>query len=154
MRADNITKVINKFLEPFELKSAAGTDFAYYYTDNIVEYTLVVSARMDRMFREFAETLGLIHKVDVFLLSLLHEVGHHETYDELDDADITYSADIKATLTTNDCDVETYFNLPDEYAATEWAVNYINTHTAEVASLWQELQPAILQFYIDNNIEV
>jgi hypothetical protein len=45
-----------------------------------------------------------------------------------------------------------YFNLPDEYAATMWAVNFANKNIDKLWTLRQKLQPAIMNFYMCNNI--
>ena len=44
------------------------------------------------------------------------------------------------------------FNLSVERAATEWALNYMATHSDEIAEFWSELQPAILRFYRKNGL--
>ena len=59
-------------------------------------------------------------------LSLLHELGHLETtwYDFGDyDRDAEYAKIL--TLPTNQINHE-YFKLPDEYAATEWAIEWLS----------------------------
>jgi hypothetical protein len=48
-----------------------------------------------------------------------------------------------------------YYVLPDELAATQWAVDYMRAHTAEMQALWEEeLKPAIIKFYELNKMEV
>lgn len=154
INTDRIDAILNEFLEPFELTVFAGTDFAYYHSSSTIEYAFVVSERMDNLFMKNAKRLGLKHNVDTFLLSLLHEVGHNETIDDLDDAIYNYCLDIKEMLDADcDEDVYTYLNLFDEKEATLWAIDYINNHTEEIEELWNKLQPAILEFYIKNGVE-
>lgn len=147
-----IDNILNEFLEPFDATAFAGTDFSYYYASSRIEYAFVTSERMDKLFMANAITLGLEVEVDTFLLAFMHELGHHETLDNIDDADYNYSADIKETLGTTDEDCLTYYNLPDELAATRWAINYINNHREEIAELWNRLKVAIANFYATNNI--
>lgn len=150
---DEITNILNKFLEPFEATAFAGTDFSYFYIDSSIEYTFVISERMDRLFMEYAKSIGLKTKIDIFLLSFLHELGHHETLDEIDDDDEEYSRLIKENLNSdNDDNCKIYFALPDEKMATEWAINYINNNMDAIKNLWDQLQPAIMKFYAVNNI--
>lgn len=147
-----IDDILNKFLEPFEATAFAGYDFAYFYKKSEIMYSFVTDARMDKLFMLNAKNLGLKCKIDTFLLAFLHELGHHETLDQIEDQEADYSRDVKKTLTSTDEDCIIYFNLPDERAATEWAINYIHNHAEELARLWQDLQPAILNFYQINNI--
>lgn len=148
-----IDNILNEFLEPFEATASISTDFEYLYAESHIHYALVISERMDQLFVANAMTLGLDQVCDSFILSFLHELGHHETLDEIEDADAAYSRNIKEHLTSSDEDCLIYFNLPDELAATQWAVDYINEHQEEVAALWNKLQPAILSFYDKYNIK-
>lgn len=149
---EEITNILNKYLEKFELTAKADTDFAYYPDDNLITYALVVSERMNEMFMKAVNSISKDIKADIFLLSLMHEIGHHETWDLLEDEEIEESEIIKECAAVDDSVNEAYYFAPDEYAATSWGVNYILEHQAEVASLWEELQPAILKFYEINNI--
>ena len=42
--------------------------------------------------------------------------------------------------------------LPDEFAATEWAANYMRKNTEKVAKFWNEVQSVIMNIYQINNI--
>ena len=155
---DAIKNVINDFLLPFELNCEIGTDFSYYYNDNLVEVSLVTIDRASKNFLDFVEKeFNFIH-ADIFLWSLLHEIGHHETLDDLDDDAYELSQEIKRNLQTdNNIKDEVrdyiYFNLYDEYIATEWAANYMEEHYQEVKEFWNKLQPLILNFYKKYEIE-
>ena len=45
-----------------------------------------------------------------------------------------------------------YFDLPDEYEATMWAINYMRNNVEKVAKFWNELQAAIMSFYKLNKV--
>ena len=84
-----------------------------------------------------------------------------EVYDDLEEDELAYSFDVKQKLYTIDNDYynqnvsaifKEYFSLPDEYAATAWAVNFANKNIDKLWSLWNKLQPAIMNFYTMNNI--
>ena len=149
---DNVTTILNEYLEKFDLKTEPDTDFAYYYADNLITYAFVISERMDEMFWRAAHTIDPELKVDTFLLSLFHEIGHNETIDGLTDEENYISDTMKKEINSENETAETYFYAPDEYAATAWAVNYINDNKEEVMELWKKLQPAILNFYASNDI--
>lgn len=139
---NQITNIINDFLAPFDCTAEPGTDFAYYNRKNKITFALTVVDTFSDSFVKFAESLYPIH-ADIFLWSLLHELGHHETEDDFEDEDEDYYYAALKTIKTD----EEYYNLPQEYAATAWAGEYMETHEVEVARLWNKLAPAIKNFY-------
>lgn len=144
-----IDKILNTFLEDndFECSAKADTDFAYYYKESLITYSLVVSERMDRLFLAHALRKGLKVDCGIFLLSFFHELGHNETIDEIEDDEYLESQTVKATLSDSDADAERYFNLVDESLATSWAISYINNNIEIVKALALDLQSAIADFY-------
>ena len=143
-----INKCLNKFLAEWGLTAVMGTDFAYLYKRNVVVWTPVVSVKNDTDFQNFFESLGCIVKCDVFLYSILHEIGHSQTFDDLSEADYAYSLDRKSQEISND----EYFRLPDELAATMWAVDFLNNNVDKVRVWWEELQPLFYDFYQKNGV--
>lgn len=153
LNTEKLDNVINDFVSQFGLSAEIGTDFAYYYNEDKITYALVVSDRMGKMFKEFAFSIGLKYNVDVFLLSLLHEVAHHTTIKDLDDVEYGKGLHLKETLTDSDEDVLKYFQIYDEIEATNWAIDYINNNAETLSVWWNEtLRPAIMEFYMENNI--
>jgi hypothetical protein len=154
---NEINDILNRFLEPFDCTADIGEDFCYWDAHNLINYALVVSTNSDIWFQEFAHALMPDLKCDTFLLSLMHELGHHETLDEIDDDTYDYCRRVKDEINaTNSQNTKEnnfkYFNLPDEIIATEWGLNYMMQHKEEMIILWNELQPAILNFYKVNDI--
>jgi len=160
-----INNILNEFLAQFELTAEIDSDFAYYDRCNLITYSLIVPSVMDKWFKEFAKIIDSRLSCDIFLLSLCHEIGHNMTVDEFDDSDWAVIDDDKELINTayNEAAQEgkedlqkvlafAYFDLPDERAATSWAVNYIMTHQQEIVDLWQKLQPAIMDFYRENEV--
>lgn len=153
-----INKILNKFLEPFDCIADIGPDFCYWSGSSRIDYTLVVSENQDKWFKEFAHSLMPELNCDIFLLSLMHELGHHETIDDIEDDEELWRAcwEVKKELNSKEErtkeDNFTYFNLPDEKMATEWGLHYMKTHPAEISELWNQLQPAILKCYQLNDI--
>lgn len=74
-----------------------------------------------------------------FIPEFLHEVGHTETNADFDDADWDeYHEFVKSFdgLDMDNWDNQVrYMSHPIELAATEWAINYINEHPAEIIEL-------------------
>lgn len=88
--------------------------------------------RTDEYFMNFVKKIRPECNVPVFLLSLLHEIGHIMTYDEdeMDNKDMIYgllkmqfdeSKQDDAALQKYD---EMYFNIPLERNATEWGIDF------------------------------
>jgi len=153
---DRITKILNEYCKQFDCVCEPSDDFYYFYDSSTVTFAFVTTEWIDKQFVKFYETLGLNVKCDTFLLSLFHEIGHHHTIEEVEEEDYIYSQDVKDWIDEQEASEELldmYFNLPDEKIATQWAVDYINTHIDEVYNLWLRLQPAILDFYKKNKIE-
>lgn len=87
----------------------------------------------------FVKSLGL-EKADVIPIevqALLHEIGHNQTFDILDDEDWEIYA-IAQMAWKDDSDSQLmYYNLAVEKEATLWAINYMNTHFDECMELAQ-----------------
>ena len=140
---EKITNILNKYLKPFDCEAVSGTDFAYYPNENVISYALAVIDNFEESFIKFAESLHPDVHADIFLWSLFHELGHHETEDEFDDEDEVQYLKL-STICKDDWE---YYNIPQEKAATDWAGWYMETHAADVGQLWNDLAPAIQDFY-------
>ena len=145
-----VNNCLNKFMREWGLTAEIGTDFAYLYEKRVVVWTPIVASQNDIDFQNFFESLGCNVKCDVFLYSILHEIGHSQTLDDVDDEDYAYSLDRKAQPISN----YEYFKLPDEIAATQWAVDFLNNNTEKVRLFWEEFVPKMMNFYKKNNIEI
>jgi hypothetical protein len=159
-----LENTINNFLERFELVGKLDADFSYEFNTHTVNYSVVVSDMGSKYFQEFVHAAWPeLKSIDTFLISLLHEVGHAETWDFLDEMDIAYADDVKASIEDELADGVTearkkalyfeYFSLPDEYAATEWAIEYLKKHTAQMDLAWTQMSNAIVEFFKTNNIQ-
>jgi len=93
--------------------------------------------RTDRYFENFVKELNPeCSKVNPFLLSLLHEIGHIETYTEEDedDKDKVYAIlkmqydeeELSDDKLEEYCNM--YFRIALEQNATEWGINYALSH--------------------------
>ena len=149
-----IDNIINEFLGQFDCTATIGTDFEYIYTESLIHYTFVVSGKSEIQFMNSINRCNPKVTCDIFLWSILHELGHHETIDDLTDDDAYISYWIKCMVNEKLMDENEYYDCPDEKAATEWAVSYANSHIEELSNLWIKLQAAIMNFYIVNEIEI
>lgn len=141
-----ITKILDNYLmeNEFELSTRCELDFAYYYAESVVAYSLVTTERTDRLFMEFAKANGLTYDCGIFLLSFFHEVGHDQTIDEVTPNMEKKCSQVKSKLhEDNEEDCLKYFDVYDEKLATLWAIDYLNSNREKIAELAEKLQKAI-----------
>lgn len=62
------------------------------------------------------------------LWSLLHELGHYNNDDTLDEDELDYDEYFRYLITANMIESENYYKLPKEFEATEWAISEIRKH--------------------------
>lgn len=148
-----VSEIINKFtMDNFKCTAKLDTDFMCDPEEEEIYYTFVVSERLDKMFMDALNTFKPEVEMDIFLWSILHEIGHIMTMDDLDELDYWFCQDVKNAISKGELEEEEYFILPDESLATEWAVNYANENKEKLELFWKELQPEILRFYADNGL--
>lgn len=132
----------------FDLTTRFEQDFGYYHNENVIAFGLLTTERNEVCFANFIDDIGGYNDLG-FLNSFFHELGHHETYDNISDRDYEYGRMVKAYLADkeelDDYDLYTYFNLPIERAATEWGVAYINDHTPEVLELGRKIRDIVVE---------
>jgi hypothetical protein len=150
---EEIEKILNDFLQPFDCTAFFGDGFYYYPNSHRIEFTLAVTGRDDVYFLEYINSIAPELTCDIFLASFFHELGHRLTYSTWEDDEIDYFMELKESCGTQTReDFFDYFNVPDEKFATEWGVSYMLNHANEVKKLWTELRHAILNFYDKNDI--
>jgi len=157
-----LNKAIGKELAPFGIKGAkVDTAYAYFCDDATVTFKLTENAIEDKWFIEFIKERFDYDVRFPFVMSLLHEVGHHKANDDVDgevyDFCIAEKERIEREMETADDDRSKvlewqYFNLPDEIMATAWAVAYAKAHPKKVKKMWKNMQEALLTFYEKNGI--
>lgn len=97
----------------------------------------------DEMVQQFLEK-EFGKRYNSFIIGLLHEIGHIETYEEEldDDRDMVYGL-LKVAYEEGESSVEEfndmYFRIPAEYNATYWGVQYYETHKKECEELIKKL---------------
>ena len=154
-----LERVVNKFLKQFGLKSAFAVEFYYLPERKKVAFSFLKPPN-DDWFMEFFNSLAPDIECDSFLASLMHEIGHHMTYNDFDDEDWEQDylnrnmLEAKGTAISNkDINFE-YFNLPTERAATEWAIEYIHANVEQLRVFWANMRRTIEWFYNINYVEV
>lgn len=161
MRIKGIKKLnahMNKFLSPFGLKCTFGGDFAYWTESDLIQYTIFLHQDSDIYFSDFIKKEFNFSVSDIFLVSLLHEVGHYYTIDDFEEDELLNDELIKDELSNDQQITEEernfkYFSLPVEYAATEWAINFLKDNPS-IYHQWGIMLEHFRHFYKKNNISL
>lgn len=128
-----LLKLLNKIAKEFDCSVVLGDSFNYYHFESKIEVAEITEpSKMDLAFLALARKNGLNEIVDAFTISFFHELGHCETIDEFDDD--CFDPEFKNALT-----LEQYFYLDEEFAATDWAIDFCNEHLDLVRAI-QKLQ--------------
>lgn len=158
-----LNKAITAEVATFGIKKAVcETEFAYYFSDNHIGYKAVVDIS-DEIFDAFVEERFEYHVEQDFPISLLHEIGHRETGDDIDGGLYEWCLAEKERINKRIAEAEDeetlkhfyfqYFNLPDEIMATQWAVNFAKRHPKKIKKMWKNIEKAFHAFYNANNLE-
>ena len=152
--------VINDFLNgwferhDFDIVARMDTDFSIDLGDNTLYYAPFYAEDTEKIYREeilkdFPEFSSCDISINI-LIALFHEVGHYETENEWTDKE--WEAFHKWRM-REDITEREYFRYPIEWRATEWACEYILSHTEEMYKLWQDLGILFSWYYEINNVE-
>jgi hypothetical protein len=112
---EEINEVVNEIVKYFDEEYSAylSDEFSADIVNDKVAYSLLVEPISNEEFRnDFVSRFVVADKYSDFLLSLLHEIGHLETVNDMID-----DIEKRGKITDN----EKYFNLFNERIATDWA---------------------------------
>lgn len=158
-----LNKAISAELKPFGISKAELSDeYSYCFEDESIAFKITENGMEDIFFNDFIKERFDYVCAFPFVLSLLHEVGHHKANDEIEGAiyDFCIAEKERINVAINESsDIEEvkafeyqYFNLPDEIMATQWAVNFAKTHPKKIAEMWTKMKKALFEFYKANGI--
>ena len=161
-----LNKAIKKALAPLGVENVKlDTEWSYDFETDTLHYSLTEYIT-DIWFNEYIrDTFRYIvgnTVEDIFLISVLHEVGHRETIDFIPDKVYNKCLIEKGKIQTalENAETETemkkieykYFALTDENQATEWAVNYARKHRKKVKKMQKAVVEAVAKFYVKNGV--
>ena len=157
-----LNKAISKELEPFGISKATCTDeYSYNYENENITFKLTEGTNEDIWFIDFVEERFNYQVRFPFVMSLLHEVGHHKANDDIDGEVYEFCLQEKKRIEEEMENADgkyskvleyQYFNLPDEIMATQWAVKWAKKHPKKVRDMWYRMKKALLDFYAENGI--
>lgn len=117
----------------------------YYIT-----WSFLYSDMHDELFDRYVKFIGLEYNLPVFLMSLLHEVGHHKVGNISKPSNMINITQYKKYLqvkSKEELELFVYYNIPDEYEASKWAVEFANWHIKSLTILSWILYPLINSVY-------
>lgn len=157
-----IDEMVNTFCEKFGCTAELGAEFCYWDDDETVDYSLVISVPSDEAWKEYVKETFNFRITNIFMFSLLHEIGHHFTMGKFNkfqqSKERVAIAKIEHNLSeSNDEDFDKemykkYFDLPMEKSATKWAVNYYRTHRQAINRFYKKLEKELQKFYKLNGL--
>lgn len=125
-REDLVRDFVKSIDEDFEI--SFEDTFEVDIFDEHIFATFNKDEKLDKMFLNFLQKeFGV--QINMFMISLLHEIGHIMTYDDEldDDRTLTYGV-LKCLYEEGKSSVEKYndmyFRISAEYEATAWGVQY------------------------------
>lgn len=137
------------------LEFVEGEDFCYYPDEHIVQWGMFDSPNVDNNFQQFFYEYGLNKEYkNPFFISLLHEVAHAMTLPAFSDNE--KSGDIIAKqITISEHTIESnywYWELPTEFAANIWAINWINNNPILAEELYNICMEYLSKIFEDIEI--
>ena len=157
-----LNKTVSLQLKPFGISKAICTDeYSYLFEKEMVTFKLTEDEIEDKWFIEFVKERFNYNVKYPFIFSLLHEVGHHKTFDDICDSIYDFCDTEKERINS---EMQTasmrkskklewqYFSLPDEILATNWAVHFCKKHPKTVEKMWKEIVKALQEFYLINGL--
>ena len=77
LNTEKLDKVLTDFLSPFEVTVCMGLDFSYFVEKKLITYSLLITEQADKTFSFFVKSLFPNVSTDIFIWSILHELGHN-----------------------------------------------------------------------------
>ena len=143
---NNFKSVIIKWLCEHDFSNLEidfANDFGYINTDDLkcINIGIIPHPIEGNYFEQFLYEYGCDY-VDIpyQILCFLHELGHYNTVTNFSDEELwTYYfiKDIDEARISQE-EYFKYWEIPDEFAANIWVINYINTHIEAVEELTQK----------------
>lgn len=153
LNEDLLVEMVDDFLEPFGVDSDFSSDFSYDPEDDRVYFTIAISERADRLFKDYISTRFDFDVPNIFVMSLLHEVGHAYTLYTFSkkriNADHEAKELIEQALEMDDSDeiYSLYFDLDIERVATSWAVDYYKANRKRCDDFYKSFSKKLHEEY-------
>lgn len=144
-----VNRILNNWLKEngFNCYVRYDEDFEYDYLNGIINYTLYDETEEDELFLEVCESI-YDAEYDDFIISFLHELGHHETRGLVSDQDLIELEQFKYQMNPEDPEAQLQYLVSyPEWEATNWACQYMKNNQEKVKNLQEELQEYRIKFF-------
>lgn len=162
---EELNEVIEQFFVELgydEIECSLDLDFAYYVGTDEITYSLFQMEEADEGFRQYLNKVyPNIPECSLFVISLLHELGHHITIPQYSKEKFEAWSIVKKLLEKQEANTPKeriekqikYCSLFDEAIATKTAVDILIAEYNFIHSYEEKIFKAILKFYEINQIE-
>ena len=157
-----LDKMINNYVKKFGCTAELGSEFCYWHDDETVDYSFIIPVPSDEVWKEYVKKEFNFNLTNIFMFSLLHEIGHHYTMDFFTQTQQNKNDKMvdKIEKVLSESDDEKldktmylkYFDLPMERIATKWAVNYYRKHRFSINRFYKKLNKELKKFYKINGL--
>ena len=123
-------KLIEKFIG-YDCKVSLGKEFAYFPAKKVITFTYNEPIKANTEWKKFLkETFNFnLTNENLFSMSVLHELGHHYTEKLFSNEEWIEQTSGKYFENLDGSELyQTYYNMPIEKIATEWAVMVYNAN--------------------------
>ena len=143
----DLNRLLNKWLQDngFDCYVLYTDNFEYDYLNGVINYTLFDETEEDQLFLTICKSI-YDTEYDDFIISFLHELGHHVTKEIITLKDIQKQEELKDNITNIDNKLA-YFVSFSEWEATSWACNYIKNNKEKVEQLTRLVEDSRVEFY-------
>ena len=155
----HLEKKIQKIVKEFVNADVFLNDnFCYYAETNTITFAPILMGDLEQIHVDWIMKKYERDYSDPFiywLFSLLHEVGHAMTIEELTDEDWAFENEMREMLANDwiEDDVEichVYFTLPAEILATEWAIKTMDKNEVWTNKKLRKAYESFRHFYKKN----
>ena len=145
-------KKINNYCKKFGIdKVFCDNEFSYFPETNRISYTIIQYTTDDIIIQLINKKYNVDIEPFYFIFSLLHEIGHHMTIDELTDEewenDLMCRQMVIPYIEDEVGQGKAYINLTAEDLATSWAINYIRNNLEECVRTQDRFVKIINHYY-------
>lgn len=150
-----IQKIVKEFINA---NVFLHQDFCYYSETNTITFAPISMGELEQIHIDWIMKKYERDYSDPFiywLFSLLHEIGHAMTIEELTDEDWAFENEMREILANDwiDDDIEVshiYFTLPAEILATEWAIKTMDQNEIWTNKKLRKVYESFRHFYKKN----
>lgn len=148
------TKAIRKWLKKngfsvsCRLKRGKSAELEFDPNYNLIYVPETYDGSLDDYFVAWLKDHGLDTDLDVITLSILHEVGHSETFKVFTEKEWLDCAAIKeliyASDTTGKDAAYAYWNVSDEFAANMWLIMFVKAFYTKAKKLSKKIHETVI----------